>query len=138
MALDEVTYIYHGTRLEFLPSIARDGLLPSKPGPDGWPEFDEEDDLPEEAFEPRLFGDKSYSQAKGYADNYADGVVLRIRDSEDGIYWETGHTDWPYLYTSESVAPEHIDFRATDGNWQPVLSVLDAVAEPGANSSSGP
>jgi hypothetical protein len=138
---EEDPYYYHGTSASYLGSIARKGLLAHKPDEQGWPEYwkdsysdwddddsegDYDDDaevehesLPEEAFEPRLFVMENAYFARQYANNYADGVVLRFRADIEGTDWYEGETDHRYLYTNSNIAPNYIEVLKDDV-WVPV------------------
>lgn len=72
-------YVYHGTGRQFLPNIAKRGLLPRKPDNEGWPEFDQDgprsewdEEVDPAAFEPRLFATESLHLAEQYAENYEE------------------------------------------------------------------
>lgn len=114
-------YIYHGTSLRSLEGIREEGLQPSSPPqPEGiWPEFDEEDDddMPEEAYEKRLFATPSFRAASGYAENNIDGIVLRFPETPD---WEIAFSELDtYLYSTTGVLPEKIEMFV-DGEWKPL------------------
>lgn len=122
-------WLYHGTGKDNLPGIAQRGLVPTRPS-DIWPEYDDyssdldgdedddEDQLPDEAFEPRTFFTVSPSMAMEYSQNNASGgVLLRVPDT--CADFEEGETDWPYHYTTTVIAPQHIQVW-TDAGWVPL------------------
>lgn len=115
-------YIYHGTGKGNLDGIRATGLTPSSPPmPEGiWPEFDEEDedDMPEEAYEQRLFATPNFDAAAEYAEGTGDGVVLRFVETPD---WTTGYSEMDtYLYSTQPVPASQIEFLE-NGEWRPLL-----------------
>jgi hypothetical protein len=127
----EDTYAYHVTPVDNLSEIQMDGLLPQEPGPEGWPEYDSDDyvddddddghePLPPEAFEGRIFAWDDLGVAETYARGYSTAtVILRMRLAD--FDWETGHTDFRYLYTTEPIPPQALEVKAPDGGWKPIL-----------------
>lgn len=130
-------YLYHGTSMDNLPKIIRQGLTPQPPGdPEGWPgeedypeddetEFDPDEEIYDEeddaAFEPRLFAFERFEEALAYADNYPDGVVLRFPAYNNS--WEYGWTDYRYAYTVEKIDPQYIEYYDS-GAWFPISQYL--------------
>lgn len=117
-------YVYHGSMMSNLPAIRREGLVPQEPGPEGWPEYDGEDEP--EAHEARVFAFEDAHSALEYASNFPDPLVLRMPIS--GIDWETGWTDYRYLYTTASIPPQQLEMKVDDA-WVPILTITEQVAE---------
>lgn len=122
-------YVFHGTGMEYLPSIREQGLLPQPPPDYCWPEFDEmiedsdddEPELPPEAFEPRVFAAETIKGVNDYAENHATPAILRIAVT-DYAEWDEGETDHPYLFTTKPVPPEKIEVWQ-NGKWVPLRSL---------------
>lgn len=117
-------YVYHVTTTSNLANIRRHGLEPRQPGPEGWPEYDTDDlddeedpePLPPEAFEGRIFAWDDLGVAKTYARGYSTKtVILRIR--REDFDWESGQTDFRYLYTTDAIAPEALEVMGKHGSW---------------------
>lgn len=111
----DTVYLYHGTSLKSLDGIRAHGLLPHSPPDYSWPEFDDEDDdnLPDEAFEKRLFATPNEFEATQYSENNIDPVILRFPyESAD---WETDFGDLGmFHYTTGMVSPEDIEVKLGD------------------------
>ena len=131
----EAGWLYHGTGKDKLPAIAKNGLVPQKPS-DNWPEFDdwqgndweyqdydEEVELPSEAFEARTFFTLNANMAQNanmahdYSENHGAGVVLRV--PETCTSFEEGETDFPYFYTTKNIPPTFIQVWSGT-NWVPI------------------
>lgn len=120
-------YAYHITPAGNLAVIAVEGLQPQAPGPDGWPEYDDdeyadEDEsedpprLPPEALEGRVFLWDDLGVAKTYARGYSTDVVI-LRTPLADLDWESGQTDFRYLYTTQPIPPKALEVLGPDGQW---------------------
>lgn len=107
-------WLYHGTSMSNVKSIGRGGLKPSAPPDYCWPEFDDEDeeDMPPEAFTPRIFFAFNFKAAKAYGDNSEDSVILRV--PADCADFDEGRTDDSYAFCTKKVAPKFIQILAND------------------------